>query len=356
MKNKKKLVSRRQFLQKSTAGLASVSALPILSSCALPSDINHNNLDETPTDDNPGPKEKKEDTLPRDSNQSKNMFTQRSLGKTGLDISLLAFGGGSQFMYSPDGQWEQILERAVEAGVNLFDTAWNYGDGQSEVRFGEVLNNYRDQVYICTKVDARDSETSIQQFEGSLQRLKMDYVDILMMHAISDYDDISVIENGVYKEMVKYKNEGKANFIGFSVMLEEDLPVARSLIENLDFDVVLGIINPVGRFGNCSSIVPLIQEKNIGLLSMKALRNIVSAEVSANELISYALDQEGVTATVIGHQSIEYLEQNIEIVNQYSPVSSIRDGWGALEKKLDKFAETHTPVWTLPGYRDGMLV
>ena len=356
MKDKKKSVSRRQFLKKSSAGLAIASAFPIFSNCTNPSEANQNKMDDTQTDDNPGPPRKKEDPLPRDSKPNKNLLGQRVLGKTGLEISLLAFGGGSQFMNSPDGEWQPILERAVEVGVNMFDTSWNYGDGQSEVRYGEMLNNYRDQVNICTKVDARDSEESKKQFEGSLQRLKMDYVDILMMHAISANDDISVIENGVYKELVKFKNEGAAKYIGFSVMLEDDLPVARSLIENLDFDVVLGIINPVGRFGNCSSLLPLVQEKNIGFLSMKALRNMVSEEVTAKELIPYALDKEGVTATVIGHQTIENLEENIEIVNQYVSVSTIRDDWGALERKLDKFAETHTPVWTLPGYHDGMLV
>jgi aryl-alcohol dehydrogenase-like predicted oxidoreductase len=356
MNDKKKSLSRRQFLKKSSVGLATASALPILSNCTLPTDTNQNNSNIIHTEDLPGPSRNKEDPLPRDSNSIKNMFAQRKLGKTELDISLLAFGGGSQFMYSPDGEWQSILERAVEVGVNLFDTAWNYGNGQSEVRFGEVLNNYRDQVYVCTKVDARDSEGSIEQFEGSLLRLKMDYVDILLMHAISAVDDISVIENGVYKELVKFKNEGKAKYIGFSVMLEDDLPVARSLIENLEFDVVLGIINPVNRFGNCSSLLPLVQEKNIGFLSMKAIRNIVSDDVTARELIYYALDKEGVTATVIGHQNLENLEENIEIVNQYPSVSSIGDNWGALERKLEKFADTHTPVWTLPGYHDGMLV
>ncbi len=356
MKDKNKSISRRQFLKKSSIGFATASAFPILSNCSLPSDTNQNKSEVTHAEDTPAPSRKKEDPIPRDSNPTESLLGQRVLGKTGLNVSLLAFGGGSQFMNSNDDEWLPIIERAVEVGVNVFDTSWNYGDGQSEVRYGEVLNNYRDQVYVCTKVDARGSEESKQQFEGSLQRLKMDYVDILMMHAISANDDISVIENGVYKELVKFKSEGTAKYIGFSVMLEEDLPVARSLIENLDFDVILGIINPVGRFGNCSSLLPLVQEKNIGFLSMKALRNMVSDEVTAKELISYALDHEGVTATVIGHQNIENLEENIEIVKDYASVSCIRDNWGALERKLEKYAKTHTPVWTLPGYHDGMLV
>jgi hypothetical protein len=120
--------------------------------------------------------------------------------------------------------------------------------------------------------------------------------------------------------------------------------------------VVLGIINPVGRFGNCADLLPLVNEKNIGFLSMKALRNMVSQSTTAKELIFYALDKQGVTSAVIGHHGLPNLNENIEIVKEFSKVSCLRKDWGALEKKMEKFADTHRPVWTLPGYRDGMLV
>ncbi len=356
MKDENKAISRRQFLKTSSIGLATASSLPILSNCSLPPDANKHKSELTNTKDRPGIPGEGRNPLPPGTAPGKSRLGQRVLGKTGLNVSLLAFGGGSQFMNNEDGKWEPILERAVQVGVNMFDTSWNYGNGESERRFSEILNNYRNQVYVCTKMDARDSEEAKNQFTGSLNRLKMDYVDLLLMHAINVNDDVSVIENGVYKEMVKFKAEGTAKFIGISVMLEEDLLVARSLIENLDIDVVLGIINPVGRFGNCSSLLPLVREKNIGFLSMKALRNMVGDQVSAKSLISYSLDKEGVTAAVIGHHGLDKLEANINIVEEYSSVSGIRKNWGALERKLEKYAETHTPVWTLPGYHDGMLV
>jgi aryl-alcohol dehydrogenase-like predicted oxidoreductase len=356
MKKDKNMVSRRQFLKKSSLGLATASTLPIILSCTGSSEsqtfenvINEKDVKSgygasagNPPSQNPNTKE--------------NLLGQRILGKTEMKVSLLAFGGGSQFMNNVDGEWEPILERAVEVGVNYFDTAWNYGGGESEIRFGKILNNYRKDIYIATKLDARESEESKQQFEGCLNRLKMDYVDVLMMHAISENDVLSTIEKGVWKEMVKFKEEGTTKFIGFSVMLEEDLPVAKAIIENFDVDVILGIINPVGRFGNCAALLPIVKEKNIGFMSMKALRNMVSDQVKAKELISYALDKEGVAGTVIGHYGIENLEENINIVKEYSNISSLRKDWGALEKRMEKFAETHTPVWTLPGYHDGMLV
>ena len=156
--------------------------------------------------------------------------------------------------------------------------------------------------------------------------------------------------------MVKFKDEGTTKFIGFSVMLEEDLPVAKAIIENFDVDVVLGIINPVGRFGNGADLLPIVNEKNIGFLAMKTLRNMVSQENTAKELIAYALDKKGVAGAVIGHHGLQNLEENIQIVNEYTKVTSLRKDWGALEKRMEQFADTHTPVWTLPGYHDGMMV
>ena len=89
---------------------------------------------------------------------------------------------------------------------------------------------------------------------------------------------------------------------------------------------------------------------------MKALRDIVSAQVSAKELIFYALDKEGVSGTVIGHVGLANLEENINIVQEYTNVSCLRKDWAALEEKLEKIAAVHPPAWTMPGYRDGVLV
>jgi predicted aldo/keto reductase-like oxidoreductase len=355
MKKGKKKISRRQFLKKSSIGLATVSTLPIISSFATPAENNkvgpvHNNKIGKSGSANSG-----ESRFQKKQNPKEKLLGCRKLGRTAMNVSLLAFGGGTQFMNNADGKWEPMLERAVEVGVNYFDTSWDYGEGESEVRFGKILNKYRQNVYIATKLDARKSDESKQQFEGCLHRLKMDYVDVLMMHAISEKDELSTIEKGVWKEMVKFKDEGMTKFIGLSVMLEKDLPVARSIIENFDVDVVLGIINPVGRFGNCATLLPIIREKNIGFMSMKVLRNLVSEQVSAKDLITYALDKEGVAGTVIGHHGSKNLDENIKIVAEYSKSSGSRKDWGLLEKHLEKYTRNHPPVWTLPGYQDGKI-
>ncbi|MBN2410488.1 aldo/keto reductase [candidate division KSB1 bacterium] len=352
MQKGKNLITRRNFVKQASLAISTASGLPLLSNCT-----SGTNSPETVSDENKGFNDKDNfggNHPPRHTNEGG--IARRVLGKTGLNVSLLAFGGGSLFMLSDEKDSESMLVRAVEAGINFYDTSWDYGDGQSEVRFGNVLNQYRDQVYVSTKLDTRDSDGAKQQFDGCLSRLKMDYVDVLMMHAISKGDKLSTIENGVYKEMVKFKNEGTAKFIGFSVMLEEDLPVAKSLIDNLDIDVVLGIVNPLSHFGNCELLVRFLKEKNIGLLGMKVIRDLLDKQTTASELINYALDRDHVSSTIISHQDINKLEENISIVTEYSTTTGIPRDWGALEEKYKLYAQTHTPVWALPGYRDGMLV
>ena len=102
---------------------------------------------------------------------------QRVLGKTGLEVSMLSFGGGSQFLENEDGLWEEMLEKAVQEGVNLFDTSVGYKWGSklsSEEKYGQILPKYHKDIIISTKVEARDESGAMKEFEQSLKRLATD--------------------------------------------------------------------------------------------------------------------------------------------------------------------------------------
>ena len=137
-------VSRRKFIIDSAKAASVVSASGLLSSCSFRSGKD-------------GTKYK----IPR-----------RVLGNTGLETSILAFGGGSQFLQNNDGEWEKLLEAAVEGGINFFETAatyiasqfWETGDGKSldssEQRYGQVLSAYRDQIVLSTKLPSHDPQVN----------------------------------------------------------------------------------------------------------------------------------------------------------------------------------------------------
>lgn len=283
-------------------------------------------------------------------------FPTRILGATGLEVSCLAFGGGSQFLRNESGAWETILERAVEMGVNYFDTSSSYEYGapeSSEERFGEILTPIRDRVIIATKFDSREPSGAMREFEQSLKRMKTDHVDVLLIHAIVPSDDVASLEAGVYAEMRKLKEEGTVRFIGFSSM--DSAERSRELIEKLDIDVALLAMNPT-RYGDfVTETLPAARARNVGVLAMKVMRDIVGTAATPAELLRYALSQEGVASALVAHHGMDKLRENIQIVR--SLASDLESGIAAmeherLEARLAHLAGPHALCWACPGYVD----
>ena len=284
----------------------------------------------------------------------------RTLGATGMEVSLLAFGGGSQFLLNEDGAWEPMLERAVELGVNYFDTSsayqWDAGLS-SEERFGEVLSPIRDRVFLATKFDSREPDEAMREFDRSLQRMRTDYVDVLLIHNVVPSDDIATLEQGVFAMLRRLKEEGSVRFIGFSSM--ESAERSREAIEQLEFDVALLAMNPTGYGGFVTEALPAARAKNMGVLAMKVMRDIVGVSATPNELLRYALSQEGVASALVGHHGLPTLEENIEIVRSLTvtvdPDMALAER-RHLESRLAALAGPHALCWARPGYTDGTVV
>ncbi len=237
---------------------------------------------------------------------------KRALGKTGMRITTLAFGGGSQFLKNKNGKWEPLLEKAVAGGVNYFDTHENYG---TEGRFGEILPAHRDKLYIATKFDPRDEKGMMASFEQSLKRMKTDYVDVLMIHDLSAKDNVETLEKTVWKRMQRLKDEGAARFIGFSSMRSSDK--SREFIEKLAPDVALVALNPTKYRSYAEKVLGPARKQGTGVLAMKVMRGIVGVNGNTpRDLIGYALAQNGVTSAIVGHYGMEVFEENLKIVRE----------------------------------------
>jgi aryl-alcohol dehydrogenase-like predicted oxidoreductase len=342
MKKEKLSYSRRDFLSTSVKGAATLSTAGILASCVSGSeDGKQKNKNENEIDSG---------TMPT-----------RILGKTGLSVSILSFGGGSQFLMNENGEWEKHLEEAVKKGINMFDTSPDYtvvsrGGKKvfsSEERFGQILPAYRDQVIISTKINEREAAKARKSLEESLKRLKMDYVDILMIHAINEKDSVSQIENGVYAEIMKMKSEGMVKHIGFSSM--DSAQRSKELLQALDFDVTLLAMNP-SKWGNFPDITfPVAIEKNVGLIGMKIVRDLVGKPATAEELLTYAWDK-GVNSSLIGNVGIDILNENINLAIKYGKKQLATIDTNELETRLNPYAGPHALIWAQPGYKDGGII
>lgn len=173
------------------------------------------------------------------------------LGRTGLDVSYLSLGGaqlGQQYGPVSIIQAAEVVHGAIDSGVNLIDTSAYYGHGTSESILGEVLaGGWREKVAICTKagrLGANHFDFSAagmrKCFEGSLQRLRTDHVEILLAHDIEYADDYERVVTETAEVLHRLKAEGKARFIGMSCY---PLGLLKLAIEKCNLDVVISYCN-----------------------------------------------------------------------------------------------------------------
>ena len=151
----------------------------------------------------------------------------RTLGRTGIEVSELGFGGATAGLKNYLERWdpndeenmrsvESALRRAVELGVNYFDTAPKYG---SEEMFGRVLNRHRKRVFIATKVWARNADEVRRSVADSLERLQTDTIDVLQFHGdwYSDQETHDILKpDGVLAGMQALRQTGQVRFFGLS--------------------------------------------------------------------------------------------------------------------------------------------
>ncbi|HSQ54662.1 MAG TPA: aldo/keto reductase, partial [Gemmata sp.] len=204
----------------------------------------------------------------------------RPLGKTDLSVSLLGQGGaafGQQYGAVTVEEVKDCVRAAIDAGVNLFDTAAYYGRGLAEDFLGRALEGgLREKVLICTKACRLDRavfdftpEGTRKCFEASLKRLRTDRVDILLAHDIEFADDYEYVFNETYRVLQELKREGKTRFIGMSCY---PLGLLKQAIERCDLDVVISYAH-CNLFNSrlLTELLPVAQTRGTGVLNASPL-------------------------------------------------------------------------------------
>lgn len=280
-------------------------------------------------------------------------------GKTGIRIPRIAPGLGSRFCSVTDEEKSlEILTYALDNGFFYWDTANSYLDRSngvvSEERIGKILKTRRNEVFLSTKIGARDTDEAMRQVETSLNRLGTDHLENLMIHSVESVADVETLSKrgGVIELVSRLKQQGVTKFIGFSG--HSSAEAKKLMIERGDFDTVLFAMN---QYGNNSQnreelILPAAKEKNLGILLMKVVRpkETVSG-VTPPELIRFALSLDGPSGLVLGMDSLEVVKSNIELLRNFSPMT--RAEQSAIMATLSPYFEGKELEWTRPGYHDG---
>lgn len=197
---------------------------------------------------------------------------ERTLGSTGLKVSLLGLGGFHQCEVD-SGIIEQVANRFIALGGNYVETARSYGRGASEIKLGNVLKPYRKKLVIASKTAMRDAENAWRELNETLTALQTDHLDLYFIHNISRMEDANAIlaPDGALKTFIRAKDEGMIKHIAISSHWPAILP---EIIDLVPFETVL-IWGNYLDFCNYpeipEQILPALRKHGKGILFMKPL-------------------------------------------------------------------------------------
>ena len=251
----KRTIGRREFLKKTTRTIATVAVcerlLPANAQAATPA-------------------------------QSADTIPIRTLGKTGLKLPILGYGGAGlpKKWLNPLSQEDRValVRYAYDRGLRYFDTAGNYMESQAIL--GEALKDRRRQVCLVTKVETTKPEEVRKAVERSLKEMQTDYLDVLLIHGTPGLQQMSVEQAmKIHAELVKLRGEKIARFLGFSAHGYFDKALA--LINSGGFDLCMLSYGYIPRGYNQvwtprmtklrDACVARAHESGMGIVAMKVI-------------------------------------------------------------------------------------
>ena len=269
---------------------------------------------------------------------------KRKMENLGIETSLLGFGC-MRFPTGGDGkidreQAKAMLEKALAAGVNYFDTAWPYHGGESELLVGEALKGHpRDSFYLATKLPCWEVKSLADVdriFNQQLEKLQTDYIDFYLMHAMNRGSWGEMRKLGVVERLEQLKAEGKIRYLGFSfhdsyeafeeILSYRNWDFCQIQLNYMDTEeqaglkgyalaekmgVPLVIMEPV-KGGSLAAFAPDITEKFRALDSQASMASFALRWVGSLPNVKVVLS---------GMSSMEQVEDNLKTFGDFKPLS-----------------------------------
>jgi uncharacterized protein len=240
----------------------------------------------------------------------------RTLGKTGLRVSGVGTGVG----ITPD---PLVINRAIDLGVNYFDTARGYGEGKSEQITGTALKGRRDKVVLASKTDGRTKADILKDMDASLKALQTDHVDIWHLHS---RDTPDMITDEAIEACEILKKQGKTRFIGVSAhdinaVVDKILKVGKFDVVQTTYSYAIG-----APFRNAS--IAKLHSAGIGVVAMKVIiavagfvpRDIPLKNEGPLAAIKWVLSNPAISTTVPYSKNIAEIEMNVRAMTEpYTP-------------------------------------
>ena len=255
----------------------------------------------------------------------------RPLGRTGVRVSTVGLGGYHLGIPS-EAEALRIIHTALDHGINFLDNCWDYNDGESERRVGKALaGGYRKKAFVMTKLDGRTAQSTRDQLRQSLERLRVETIDLVQIHEVIRPDDPERVfaPGGSIEALVAARKAGKLRFIGFTGHKAPDihkhmLDVARQ--HGFHFDTVqmpLNVLDVHYRSFELE-VLPVAQQDGVAVLGMKPMCAgliLQSGAATAEECLRYAMSVPGIATTITGCDSEGVLKQALFLAIGFKPMA-----------------------------------
>ncbi len=258
-----------------------------------------------------------------------NPLPTRPLGRTGVKVSMLGLGFGPIGMGLSEKEAISLMEAAVELGVTYWDAAPTYGRAQDYI--GKVLLKWRERIFLVTKTATDDARQALAILENSLRQLRTEYVDLVHVHNIGDYDPAKVLgKGGVLEGLREAQKRGWVRFVGLSGHLRPS--VMAKVLDSGEFDVIMPAMNFADRFTYDfeGKVLPIAQKHRIGVVAMKVMaapqfgyykQNQGKLADYADLAIRYVLSLPFVACAVVGMFTVDELKRNVKVVRHFRPLT-----------------------------------
>ncbi len=256
---------------------------------------------------------------------------RRKLGKTGLEVSVLGFGG-FHLVEITSAEASLLLNGYLDAGGTYIETAASYGNGISESKIGQAVSGRRGEYALATKSTARTRDGCMAELETSLRNLKTDHLDIFYIHEPQTAAVVDQVlgPGGAMEAAEKARRDGKVRFIGVTGHGRPDGLI--DAITRYPFDVLMTGFNYFDRFNYPTTegeLLPLCLSREVGVFAMKSLADGYLHR-SLPQAVRYALGLP-VAGVVMGINSKEMLEKDLAIIRSFRPLA---------EKEKEKLFKT----------------
>jgi aryl-alcohol dehydrogenase-like predicted oxidoreductase len=201
----------------------------------------------------------------------KNAQIPQRLYRDDIRLSILGLGG-MLLVDMAQSKVDKIVSEALQRGINYFDVAPFYGDGEAERKMGSALKSHRNQIFLACKTMERSAKGARKELEQSLRRLCTDHFDLYQFHTVTGLDEVDEIfaPGGAMETFLRAREQGKIRYLGFSA---HSVEAAIAMLDRFQFDSILFPVNFIcyarGNFG--PQVMAKAKEMGVARLAIKAM-------------------------------------------------------------------------------------